>query len=70
MAGGFSFILIITLLKWIFVYKLNKEKEVVLDIFLDINDIQIQTFTSKTEKFLNLLHAEDLNGEIDVDEEV
>lgn len=29
--------------------------------------MQIQTFSSKTEKFLTLLHAEDLNGEIDVD---
>jgi hypothetical protein len=37
------------------------------EIFLDISDIQIQQYTSKSEKFLTSLNAEDLNGEIDVD---
>lgn len=70
MIGGFGLVIIITILKWLFLHRLNKERETLLEIFLDINDVQIQTFTSKSEKFLTLLHAEDINGEIDVDEDV
>ena len=41
-----------------------------MEIFLDISDVQIQQYTSKSEKFLTTLHVEEINGEIDVDEEV
>jgi len=63
-------IILLTIVK-IFAVKQTRVKNFsMFETFLDINDIQIQQYTSKSEKFLTSLNAEDINGEIDVDEEV
>ena len=64
------FVGLITLLMLFALHKINKERISIFEVFLDITEIQIQQFSSKTEKFLMALHVEDANGEIDVDEEV
>jgi hypothetical protein len=46
--GGLGLVALITMLKLIAVCKINKEKMRIFDIFLDINDVQIQTFLSKS----------------------
>jgi hypothetical protein len=46
--GGLGLVVLITMLKIIAVSKINKEKMRIFDIFLDINDVQIQTFLSKS----------------------
>lgn len=68
--GGLMFVALFAAIMLIVIHKINKERIKIFEIFLDISEIQIQQFSSKTEKFLLSLHVEDTNGEIDVDEEV
>ena len=68
--GGIVFMILFAVIMLIVIHKINKERIKIFEIFLDISEIQIQQFSSKTEKFLLSLHVEDTNGEIDVDEEV
>ena len=57
----------LTVIKILALQRAKNQNFSMLEIFLDISDIQIQQYTSKSEKFLTSLNAEDLNGEIDVD---
>ena len=68
--SGFMFVILLTVAKVLSICRISNKGRSTLEIFLDISDIQIQQYTSKSEKFIMSLHAEDLNGEIDVDEEV
>jgi hypothetical protein len=68
--GGLVFVALFAVVMLVVIHKINKERIKIFEIFLDISEIQIQQFSSKTEKFLLSLHVEDTNGEIDVDEEV
>ena len=70
LAGGILFLAIIALVMLLAIQKINKERINIFEIFLDITEMQIQQFSSKTERFLTILHVEDANGEIDVEEEV
>ena len=65
--GGIVFVILFAVIMLIVIHKINKERIKIFEIFLDISEIQIQQFSSKTEKFLLSLHVEDTNGEIDVD---
>ena len=65
--GAIVFVILFAVIMLIVIHKINKERIKIFEIFLDISEIQIQQFSSKTEKFLLSLHVEDTNGEIDVD---
>lgn len=70
LVAGIVFVAVFGAILLLAVHKINQERIKIFEIFLDITEIQIQQFSSKTEKFLMSLHVEDTNGEIDVDEEV
>lgn len=61
---GFVSITILSIILFYALNVLNIEKAKVLEIFLDISEIQIQHFSSKTEKFLIFLHSEETNTDI------
>jgi hypothetical protein len=60
--GGLMFVALFAAIMLIVIHKINKERIKIFEIFLDISEIQIQQFSSKTEKFLLSLHVEDTNG--------
>lgn len=55
--GGIGLVILISIVKMFVIWRINKERNRIFDVFLDITDVQIQTFSSKTEKFLTSLHA-------------
>lgn len=55
--GGVLFSILFTVLMFIIISRINKERINLFEIFLDVSEIQIQQFSSKTEKFLLSLHV-------------
>ena len=55
-------VLVLTVIKIIAIKKARLHNFSMFEIFLDISEIQIQQYTSKSEKFLTSLNAEDLNA--------
>ena len=47
-AGGVVFSILFTVLMFIIISKINKERINLFQIFLDVSEIQIQQFSSKT----------------------
>ena len=70
MVGGLLAVIAFGTALLLITHRINQQRLKVLEIFLGVNEIQIQGFSSKTEKFLLSLHVEDSGGEIDVEEEV
>ncbi len=54
---SFAYILLFVLLMTIVYRRVNVERVTVFEVFLDLQDAQIQQFSSKTEKFLCSLHV-------------
>lgn len=46
--GGVLFSILFTVLMFIIISKINKERINLFEIFLDVSEIQIQQFSSKT----------------------
>ena len=61
------YLLVFSLVVGLVVHRINSERIVIFEIFLEISDTKIQQFSNRTERLLVSLHIEEANEDMDED---